>query len=178
MYNTAMRWCFTVVFCFIAFSTELPLHAQSTPSAIAVPAVTQQENHPSKPSKRDLKAAEKAYHKGVEAVKHQNVELAFKFFSQAAALNPENRDYADSEELARQQLVKNLLAQADQQLVANDRAAADTLARVERIDPQNPMLLERMHQFTVSHAPPHITHDEAYGDTEITLEPKAGEQPF
>src|SRR5579883_909992 len=114
------------------------LDAQSTDQGTPASAKETKSNR-----KHDSKAAAKAYHRGLEAAKREQYEVALKDFSDAVDLDPTRPEYLESRELTRQQWVKALLATADQQLVAKNPDAAKTLARVQQIDPQNPLLQER-----------------------------------
>ena len=55
------------------------------------------------PSARQVRAAEKAYAKGVRAMQKGDVDAAEKAFAQAAKADPSNREYALDLQIGRRQ---------------------------------------------------------------------------
>ncbi len=87
--------------------------------------------------------AERAYVAGAKAVEHNNLHEAYSDFLKASALDAENRDYAAAEQIAKGNLVTQLLQEADKaRLLGRVDEANARLREATMLDPNNPAVLQ------------------------------------
>jgi general secretion pathway protein D len=107
-------------------------------------------------SAKDKSRASKLYAKGLKAMDAGDPREASDDFAQAAALDPENRDYAGAAEVARQHLLTQLVQEAAKaRLVGQDDVARAKLEEALKIDPHNLVVTQHMAELadTVSGGP-------------------------
>jgi general secretion pathway protein D len=89
--------------------------------------------------------AEKQYLLGARAVEHNDLEAAHTAFSQAAQLDPQNPDYAAADQLARANLVTQLIEESDKAQTLNHPDEARTkLLEAAGLAPDNPSVLQHL----------------------------------
>ncbi len=87
--------------------------------------------------------AERKYLEGAKAVEHNDLHGADDAFAKAAALNPANKDYAVAEQIARTNLVTQLLQQSDKaKLLGRADEANAKLLEASTLDANNPSVLQ------------------------------------
>jgi general secretion pathway protein D len=127
----------------------LPLPAQD---AAAPPQATQNaatqartEALAKAPTAKDKSRAAKLYAKGLKAMDANDPRQAAEAFSQAAELDPSNRDYPGAAEVARQHLLTQLVQEAAKaRLAGQDDVARAKLAEALKIDPHNLVVTQHM----------------------------------
>jgi len=124
------------------------LHAQApsgTPTEAAISKAGPEPSAPPPVGERARHQAEKLYIAGARAVEHNDLESALTDFSKAVKLDPANRDYFAAEQLARANLVTQLIQQADKaQTLGHLDEARAKLLEAARIDPGNPSVLQHL----------------------------------
>jgi general secretion pathway protein D len=103
--------------------------------------------------KRQVREAEDAYLAGAKKLEHDDLDAAEAQFQRALKLDPENRNYAIAISVAREHRVTELVQQAARARLTGDQLKANTLlAKAEKIDPDNPVVLEHSGPFLATSA--------------------------
>jgi type II secretory pathway component GspD/PulD (secretin) len=132
------------------------------------------------PSARQVRAAEKAYAKGVRAMQKGDVDAAEKAFAQAVKADPSNRDYALDLQIASQHRVTKLVQDADKaRLMGQPDVARAKLAEALALDPKNPEVSQHIYDLAklASTASPDGSLNASFAPA-IELTPKPGKQSF
>ncbi len=104
--------------------------------------------------KQDRKEAEKDFKQAMEARKDGKLHDALMAASQASLLDPENREYAFTREVLKQQMVHSYVESANQFVQAgNNPAAADALRNALAIDPNDAYLQQRLRDVSPAENP-------------------------
>lgn len=113
--------------------TPAPKPAAADPAATVTP--------------RQAREADDAYIDGAKQVLHKNMEAAEHDFERAVQLNPHNRDYALALIVARESLVTTLVQNAAKARLLGDTSRADALLlQASKLDPDNPIVREHLHE--------------------------------
>jgi general secretion pathway protein D len=133
------------------------------------------------PSKGDLKAARKAFDKGMKLQGQQRTEEAFARFDEAARLAPQSMQFLTAREVVKAQLVFHHIERGNVLLLADARmrAAAEFRAALD-LDSDNEFARERLEEATRSIAPalPWTSPVQVADSGEIHLEPTDGHATF
>ena len=152
--NTRSKLCLTCVLSSALAAS--PLAAQETPASSTVtpgasPAASNTTQPTSAPvltktvSTKDKTHASKLYAKGLKAMDTGDPREATEDFSQAAELDPENRDYQGAAEVARQHLLTQLVQEAAKaKLLLQNAVARDKLTEALKIDPHNMVVTQHI----------------------------------
>lgn len=143
------------------------------------PAATSASKHPA--SKRDRAKAQQLFLEGAKDLDRDQPRAAMDAFARAAALDPDNRRYSISGDVARQRLVADLLQRADKAKILGhlDERQKD-IAEAFRLDPHDPVVAQHVDELAEDAAasepaPPSPGADVA---APVKLEPKAGVHDF
>ena len=99
------------------------------------------------PRGKDRRRAAKLYLKGGKLFEQSQFEQAMRDYESAAALDPENRDYALAAQVARNHAVTALIQAAAKARVRGDLGAGRAaLQRARELDPSNPQVLEHVNE--------------------------------
>jgi Flp pilus assembly secretin CpaC len=154
-------------------------------SAAAAPADEKKPTPSSNPvGEKTKREAEKLYLAGARAVERNDLEAALAAFSKAVQLNPQNPDYTAAEQLARANLVTQLIEQADKaQTLGHAEEARSKLVEAAGLAPDNPSVLQHLdpHIDLGSDLGPQASDDEAKGvalSPGVTLMPDAARHSF
>jgi general secretion pathway protein D len=132
-------------------------------------------------SKDDLKAARKAFDKGMKLQGQQRPEEAFVRFDEATRLAPQDMKFLTAREVVKAQLVFNHIERGNVLLLADARmrAAAEFRAALD-LDSDNEFARERLEEATRSIVPalPFTAPIQVADSGEIHLEPKDGRATF
>lgn len=95
------------------------------------------------PSKQNREQAQKFFLDGAKNLERSQMRAAMDAFARAASLDPGNKKYAFSEQIAREHAVTDLVQQADKEKILGHypQAHAD-LAEALRIDPADPVIAQ------------------------------------
>jgi general secretion pathway protein D len=130
--------------------------------------------------KRDRNRAQKAFLQGAKDLEHDNARGAVDAFTRAVALDPGNRRYAVSLDVAKQHLVEDLIQQADKaKIVGHFSDARAAIQEAYELDPANPMVAQHAEELAAdaSATAPAVQADEALaGPTELAA--KDGRHSF
>lgn len=100
-------------------------------------------------SKEDRDKAQQVFLEGARDLQQGHSRAAMDAFARAATLNPEERQYSLSAEIARQHLVSDLVQQADKaRILGHLKDSQADIAEAFRIDPSNPMVAEHVDELT------------------------------
>ncbi len=114
-------------------------------------------------------------------MQRKDSRAALKDFTRAAELNPANRRYANSADIARQHLVEELIQQADKDKIEGHFAEARAaIVEASRVDPGSAMVAEHANELNIDTdavATPKVESEDALA-TPIVLQPKRGLQSF
>lgn len=119
--------------------------AQEPPSAPAAPAALLSTRtsgaKEQRASKQDRDHAQQLFLDGAKNLEHSRMRAAMDAFARAASLDPGNKKYTFSEQIAREHVVTDLVQQADKEKILGHfpQAHAD-LAEALRIDPADPVI--------------------------------------
>jgi type II secretory pathway component GspD/PulD (secretin) len=131
-------------------------------------------------AKPDPKRAKETYKQGVTAEHAQDWQTAFNSYAEAAALDPENHQYALHREVARAHAVQAKMDIAERDAVSGrlDEARKEMMA-AHRLDPADTTVTERMNELNVAE-PQQITQklQEFELAGEVHLETKPGKHSF
>ncbi len=132
-------------------------------------------------SKGDLKAARKAYDKGVKLEERQQPEEALARFEEATQLAPQDVKFLTAREVVKAQLVFHHIERGNVLMLADARmrAAAEFRAALD-LDSDNEFARERLDEATRSIAPalPFTSGVQVQDSGEIHLEPQDGRATF
>ncbi len=132
-------------------------------------------------SKADLKAARKAFDKGMKLQGQQRQEEAFVRFDKATRLAPQNMQFLTAREVVKAQMVFNHIERGNVLLLADARmrAAAEFRAALD-LDSDNEFARERLEEATRQVTPilPPALPIQVADSGEIHLEPKDGRATF
>jgi general secretion pathway protein D len=96
-------------------------------------------------SRKDLKAARKAFERGLNLEKSQNLDQAFEEFQEAARLVPQNIDYVTARETTRQHLAGAYLEHGNNDLLGGRQVEAMAeFSTALNLDPQNEFAQQRI----------------------------------
>jgi len=96
---------------------------------------------------KDRRRAVKLYLEGSKLFEQSKFEQAMRDYEAAAALDPENRDYALATQVARSHAVTALIQAAAKARIRGDLGAArGALQRARELDPTNPQVLEHVNE--------------------------------
>lgn len=129
----------------------------------------------------DRNKAEKIYLDGAKALEHDDLAAAERDFKRAASLDPGNRNYSISVEIARQHLATQLIQQADKaRLLGNQAAWRAKIKQAYLLDPRNPMVAQHIDELaddalarTDNNRP-----EEDIGSAPVHLDPLAEKHSF
>lgn len=97
------------------------------------------------PSRKDLKAAHRAFARGLKLEKSNNLEAAFTQFEEAARLSPLNPEYLAAREMTREHLAGLHLELGDASLLAGNKTGALAEFRAAlNLDPENEFAQQRV----------------------------------
>jgi general secretion pathway protein D len=156
--------------------TTAPNSAQTS----AASATVQAEAAQPQTAKADRNKAQKAFLLGAKDLEHNNARGAVDAFTRAVALDPGNKRYALSLDVARQHLVEDLIQQADKaKIIGHFADARAAIQEAYELDPANPMVAQHAQELAAdvgAAAPAVKTGDALAGPTELT--PKDGRHSF
>jgi general secretion pathway protein D len=162
-----------------AAQTATQSSAAQAGRAPAVPAQSAEAAQSSAP-KADRDKAQKAFLQGAKDLEHNNARGAVDAFTHAVALDPGNRRYAVSLDIAKQHLVQDLIQQADKaKILGHFSDARAAIQEAYELDPANPMVAEHAEELAAdaSAAAPAAQPDlKLAGPTALT--PKDGRHSF
>jgi len=99
-----------------------------------------------KAAAKDLKAARKAFSRGLKLQHSKNLDDAFSEFEEASRLVPQNVEYLTAREMLRQQVVTSHIEHGNDQLQNGHQVEALADFRLAlQLDPQNEFALQRLH---------------------------------
>jgi general secretion pathway protein D len=177
------RTAFIIAVSLVAATLSLPAFANgddpapsTIPCGAGIPGVISCQA-----SKDDLKAARKAFDKGMKLQGQQRPEEAFVRFDEATRLAPQDMQFLTAREVVKAQLVFNHIERGNVLLLADARmrAAAEFRAALD-LDSDNEFARERLEEATRSIAPalPFTAPIQVADSGEIHLEPKDGRATF
>jgi type II secretory pathway component GspD/PulD (secretin) len=157
--------------------------ASPTLPGTAAPAASADAQKPSKEKtpKEDRNRAQKEFLEGAKAMQRKDSRAALDAFTRAAEMNPGNRRYSISADIARQHLVQELIQQADKEKIQGHFAEARAaIVEASRVDPGNAMVAQHADELTTdaAAAAPKVESDDVALATPIALQPKPGLQSF
>lgn len=130
------------------------LHAQQAPAtalSAASPANPVPKTTPAAPSERhsvslkEKHEAEKMYLAGARAVEKKDLEAALEAFRKAELLDPANQDYVTAAQIARANLVTQLIGESDKAQTLNQpEKARAKLMEAATLAPDNPSVLQHL----------------------------------
>lgn len=122
--------------------------------------------------KRDRDRARKAFLRGAKELEHNNARAAVDAFRQAAQLDPGDRRYSVSLDVAKQHLVEDLIQQADKaKMQGHFTEARAAIQEAYELDPANPQVethAEELATDVSASAPATKAKDKLAGPTELT----------
>jgi general secretion pathway protein D len=156
---------------------QAPAAPGTTPAAAGDHAAGAQPAHA---SKQDRDKARKEFLAGAKDLKESEPRAAMEAFERAVALDPENRRYSISLDVAKQHMVRELVQEADKDRIQghfDDARAA--IAEAERIDPGDPMVEEHADEVTTDAGASRQAMDQkAAAEAPTALQPKPGVHSF
>jgi hypothetical protein len=148
---------------------------QSSPVS---PELTNQPK-PRKASASDRHEAEHIYLEGAKALEQKDLETAQQDFAKAAALNPRSVDYRTAEQIARANLVTQLLQQSDKaRLLGHDDESRAKLLEATSLDPNNPSVLQHENLLAADGSADQGKPVAVQAAGAVVMQPKAGPQSF
>ncbi|HEX4036946.1 MAG TPA: hypothetical protein VHX37_02725 [Acidobacteriaceae bacterium] len=160
---------------------SLPAAAQQSPPPLApaapATALSTQTDGGAKthhPSRSDRDRAQKLFLEGAKAIEDDRPRAAMDSFSRAAELNPADKRYQESEQIAREHVVTDLIQQADKARILGHFAEAHSeVAEAFRVDPSDPILAQHLDELGSEAATtPTQTLHSASAAPPIRLQPK------
>jgi general secretion pathway protein D len=139
---------------------------------------------PAKPHKVSGSArheAEHLYLEGAKAIQRDDLQTAQQDFAKASALNPRSLDYRTAEQIARTNLVTQLLQASDKaQILGNDLESQAKLQQAVALDPNNPAVLQHESLLGSSHASNETPNDTSSIQLagSVALQPTTGLHSF
>jgi Flp pilus assembly secretin CpaC len=176
-------WMLAAAVC-AAVCAQAQQTASPNPPGQSVPATSADAQKPSKDmvSKNDRNRAQKEFLEGAKAMQRKDSRAALDAFTRAAELNPGNRRYSVSAEIARQHLVQELIQLADKQKIQGHFVEARAaIVEASRLDPGNAMVAQHADELTTdaaAAAPKIESRDDVALAAPIALQPKPGRQSF
>ncbi len=161
-------------------SVAASLLAAQSPQTVPVSNGPPQATPSRLPSPHERDQAQQAYVEGAKAIEQHDLPRAFQRFTRAATLDPSNRDYAAALEIARQNLVTQLVQQAEKARLLNDDSGwRARLTEAVQLDAQgsthNPMVAAHVNELAERDTPEepvlHGSHNDAAPPVEVV--PKA-----
>lgn len=139
------------------------------------------EAHPAKVSRRRRHKANNAFLAGAKAIEKGDARTAEKDFELAHELDPENRRYPLSAEVARQNVINQLVQRAQNRWSQGHKD--DSLAFLEealQLDPESPMVAECVAALAADVSPtPSVADTDARDASEpVALTPQDGQHSF
>lgn len=132
-----------------------------------------------KASKKDRDQAQNLFLEGAKNLQHDRPQTAMDWFARAAALDPAQKKYALSEQIARQDLVSDLVQQAEKARILGHLAEAhDDIAKAWRIDPSDPVVAQHVDELAAAPALGSADIRPAAMAPPIELKPKAARLSF
>jgi len=120
-----------------------PANDPNVVAAISGPASTAKSSAQKKDRSKNDRMAEDAFIAGARLLEKNDRAGAEREFARAAALVPDNRDYALALGAIRDSRVSELVHEAGEaRLMGHDQAAEALLAQARKIDPESPILLQ------------------------------------
>jgi hypothetical protein len=135
-----MMRSFQLVAAFFILSASGFLQAQEKPAAAVANDAPQKP-----PSAHDRREAEKRFLGGAKEMEHGNVKAAAEDFTRAVQLDPGNKRYQASQEIALEHEATDLIQAADKaKIQGHPEEARQDLMEAFRLDPKNPMLAQHI----------------------------------
>ena len=129
----------SIFICVMPFLCSLPGQSQTDPA-------TDSDSSTVKAHKVSASArheAEHLYLEGAKAMQQDDLQTAQQDFAKASGLNPRSVDYRTAEQIARTNLVTQLLRASDKaQILGNDLESQAKLQQAAALDPNNPAVLQ------------------------------------
>ena len=130
---------------------------------------------------RERSDAAKAYASGAKAIAQHNMRAAYQDFTRAVAIDPDNRNYQLSAGIAKQDLITQLVEDAEKAKMLDHREEWRTrLAEAGLLDPNNAMVMQHVDELAHESVPRPATlstqRDDAAGP--IVLAPLAGKHTY
>jgi general secretion pathway protein D len=162
-------------------AAQAATQSTSTPPNNITAAPAQGTNAAQSPaSKGDRNKARKAFLDGAKDLEHNNAREAVDAFTRAVELDPDNKRYAVSLDVAKQHLVQDLIRQADKARMAGHFSEARAAVQeAYELDPANPMVAQHAEELAADTgaAAPALQKDDALA-APIALAPKDGTHSF
>ena len=165
-----------------ASSAPATTHAAAQASGVTPQAATSEDTNASddRAPKNNRDKGRKAFLRGAKYLEHNNAHAAVDAFTRAVQLDPGNKRYTASLDVAKQHLVEDLIQQADKaKIEGHFTDARAAIQEAYELDPANPQVEEHAEELAadVSAAAPAVrTEDKLAGPTELT--PKDGPHSF
>lgn len=126
-----------------------------------------------KPSRHDRDQAQKLFLEGAKDIQQNKPRAAMDLFARAAALDPGQKKYALSEQIARQDVVSDLIQQADKARILGHFTEARTdIDEASRIDPSDPVVAQHLDDLAAGSPFRQPAISPAAGQPPIVLQPK------
>jgi general secretion pathway protein D len=124
-----------------AAAQTAPASPQTSPAA--VPAQASNNAAEAHTAKGDRDKAQRAFLQGAKDLEHNNARGAVDAFTRAVSLDPGNRRYAVSLDMAKQHLVQDLIQQADKaKILGHFTDARAAIQQAYELDPANPQVAQ------------------------------------
>ena len=124
-----------------------PASAPPADSPIVITQPLLNQPGPKPVTARQARQADDAYLAGSGYLDKGQLDKAQKFFDRAAKLNPEEPKYTLAATIARENVISGMVRKSEVMRSAGDAAGADALlAAAAKLDPQNDLVTEHMHQ--------------------------------
>jgi Flp pilus assembly secretin CpaC len=131
-------------------------------------------------SRQDRDRARQDFLNGAKALENRQPRKAMEAFARASALDPGNRSYSVSEQIAREHLVMALIQDSEKQrILGHFDAARHSLEQAMQVDPGNPMVKEHEYELTSTTltGKPAIRISDALASP-VVLQPLPGRRTF
>lgn len=168
----------------VALALQAGAQEPATPAPAVSPSATGSTPGAAKKhhaSKQDREAAQKAFLEGAKDLEHEDAQAAMDAFAHAVELDPGNRRYSLSEEVARQRLVWSLIQQADKaKILGHLDESHQKVAEAYHLDPHNPIVTQHMNELasTTVAGEPALRTDADATAAPIEFRPKPGRISF
>lgn len=132
--------------CAAGACVTLPLYGQTAPTTTAIkPAVPAPKLGRHAVGVKQKYEAERVYLEGARAVEKKDLKAALSAFLKAELLDPSNQDYVSAVQIARNNLVTQLIAQSDTAQTLNRAGEARAkLLEASTLAPDNPSVLQHL----------------------------------
>ncbi len=134
-----------------------------------------------RPGKGDRAKAAKLFLEGAKALEQDKLRAAVDAFTRAAELDPDEKKYEASDQIARAHLVTELIQQSNKDKILGHYAAArQKIAQAYSMDPASPEVAQHMNELAsaVVAGEPAVLDDEVEGAPPMELKAKPGAQSF